>query len=149
MNIIAPVSTIMTTKLITVNPLDNLEIVKRLFTENNIHHLPVVRGQEIIGIVSSTDFNHFLRGFARDKGDEMTENLRLQTWKAEDIMTSKLAKLEATDPIRTALEVFKTNRIHALPVVEGGKLVGIVTTYDIITLLAKEPTTLDDYASNA
>ena len=69
----------------------------------------------------------------------------MRAWKAEDIMTSKLAKVESTDPIRTALEVFKTNRIHALPVEENHELVGIITTYDIICALAEEPIHLDDY----
>ena len=43
------------------------------------------------------------------------------------------------------LEVFKTNRIHALPVEENGELVGIVTTYDIICALAEEEIKLEDY----
>lgn len=145
MNIIAPISTIMTERLITVNPDDSLEVVKKHFSEHNIHHLPVVLGREIIGIVSSTDFNHFLRGFEHNKKDHLTENIRLQSWKVQEIMTEKLAKLDASDPIRTALEVFKTNRIHALPVLKDGELVGIVTTYDIISKLAMEPMKLEDY----
>jgi CBS domain-containing protein len=44
-----------------------------------------------------------------------------------------------------ALEVFKENLFHALPVVEEGNLVGIITTYDIISRLADEPITLADY----
>ena len=146
MNIIAPVSSIMTKKLITVNPKDSLTEVKAKFDDHNIHHLPVVRGSEILGILSSTDFNHFLHGFGHTKGDKLTEDLRMRSWKVEEIMTDKLAKLESSDPIRTALEVFKTNRIHALPVVDDGELVGILTTYDIISLLATELTTLEDYA---
>lgn len=145
MNIVAPVSSIMSTRLITVNPDDNLEKVKTCFEENNIHHLPVVRYKRIIGIISSTDFNHFLRGFTRNEHDSLLESVRLRAWKAEDIMTEGLAKVETTDPIRTALEVFKTNKVHALPVEENNELVGIVTTYDIICALAEEPIQLEDY----
>ncbi|MEL7249529.1 MAG: CBS domain-containing protein [Bacteroidota bacterium] len=145
MNIVAPVSSIMSTRLITVNPDDNLEKVKACFDENNIHHLPVVRYKQIVGIISSTDFNHFLRGFTRNEHDSLLESVRLRAWKAEDIMTEGLAKVETTDPIRTILEVFKTNRIHALPVEQNNELVGIVTTYDIIGALAEEPIQLEDY----
>ena len=69
MNIVAPVSTLMSTRLITVSPDDNLEKVKTCFDENNIHHLPVVSYKKIVGIISSSDFNHFLRGFARSEHD--------------------------------------------------------------------------------
>lgn len=145
MNIVAPVSTIMSTRLVTVNPDDNLEKVKACFDENNIHHLPVVNYKQIVGIISSTDFNHFLRGFTRNEHDSLLETVRLRAWKAQDIMTEGLAKVETTDPIRTVLEVFKTNRIHALPVEENNELVGIVTTYDIVCALAEEPIHLEDY----
>jgi acetoin utilization protein AcuB len=148
MNIIAPVSSIMSTHLITVNPEDNLEKVKACFEEHNIHHLPVVRYKEIVGIISSTDFHSFMRGFVKNDQDAILEAVRLRTWKAADIMTGKLAKVEANDQIRTALEVFKTNRIHALPVLTNGELVGIVTTYDIIRALAEEPIRLGDYGSH-
>lgn len=145
MNIIAPVSTLMSTRLITVSPDDSLEAVKAHFDEHRIHHIPVVRYKKIVGIISSADFQHFLRGFTRNEQDSLLESVRLRAWKAEDIMTKKLAKVEVSDPIRTALEVFKTNRIHALPVEENGDLVGIVTTYDIICALAEEEIKLEDY----
>lgn len=146
MNIVAPISSIMTTDLITVTPDDNLERVKELLDSHNIHHLPVVRGPEIVGIVSSTDFRHFMRGFTKNEADKLTDQVRLRAWKVQDIMTKGLAKIEANDPIRTALEIFKTNRIHALPVVHNRtELVGIVTTYDIIKKLAEEPIRLEDY----
>ncbi len=147
MNILSPVSSIMTKDLITVSQDDSLETVRDVFSQNNIHHIPVVRFTEIVGILSMTDFQHFMHGFAQNDTDRLTEEVRLRAWKVSDIMTKGLAKLDISDPIRTALEVFKTNRIHALPVTEGDALVGIVTTHDIIKLLADEPVTLSDYQS--
>ncbi|MEL7221581.1 MAG: CBS domain-containing protein [Bacteroidota bacterium] len=47
--------------------------------------------------------------------------------------------------IELGLEVFKLNRFHAIPVMDEEKLVGIVTTYDIIDALASEPVQLSDY----
>ncbi|MEZ4987223.1 MAG: CBS domain-containing protein [Saprospiraceae bacterium] len=105
----------------------------------------MVHAKQIVGIISSTDFKHFMRGFSRNEEDGLLENVRLRAWKAEDIMTKKLAKVEPQDMVRTVLEVFRTNRIHALPVVEKGELVGIVTTYDIISAIANEPIRLEDY----
>ena len=47
-------------------------------------------------------------------------------------MTKKLAKVESTDKIGTAAEVFMEHLFHALPVVDDGKLVGIVTSFDLL-----------------
>lgn len=147
MNLLQPVSTIMHTNLITVAPKDELTVVKQLFDEHNIHHLPVVRYQEIVGMISKNDFSHYLHGFTHNAADSLLEEVRLRAWKAEDIMTSKLAKIESKDPISLAIDLFKLNRFHALPVVDDKKLVGILTTYDIIEAISTEPVKLTDYQS--
>lgn len=147
MNVLSPVSTIMTTRLKAVNPEDSLERVKAIFDEFSIHHIPVVRYKEIVGLISKSDFLHFLKGFVQNDMDKFIEQTRLKTWTAKEIMTVKLAKIESSEPIRTALELFKINRFHALPVVDDGELVGIITTYDIIAQLAGEPVPLENYAA--
>lgn len=135
----------MTAKLHTVNPEDSLMAVKELFDNYPIHHVPVVSYKHIEGIVSKTDFLHFLRGFKSNDMDKFIDETRLRSWKAGEIMTKGLAKVESTDPIRTALEVFLVNRFHAIPVVDNGDLVGIVTTFDIIRAIESEPIPLENY----
>lgn len=137
MDILAPVSSIMTTDLITVNPKDNLKVVKEIFEGRRIHHLPVVRHKKIVGLISKTDLLHFLKGANPEK--EMARNERLlEEFVAEDIMTTGLAKLESDDRINVALEVFKENLFHAIPIVDGEELKGIVTTYDVISALSED-----------
>ncbi len=143
MNVLAPVKSIMTSKLVTVNPADKLTVVKEIFDEHPIHHIPVVRFKEIVGIISKTDFMHFLRGFSRNEEDRFVNYARLRAYTAEDIMTKGLAKLSPDDRINVALDVFLTNRFHAIPVIEEGDLVGIVTTFDVIKALASEDVTSD------
>ncbi len=138
MDVSAPVSTIMTKKLITVNAEDNLEKVKEIFDNNRIHHIPVVRSREIEGIVSKTDYLYFIRGYSNNPEDQYINAARLKGYKVRDIMTSGLAKVESSDKISVALEVFKLNLFHAIPVVDNKELVGIVTTHDIIKKLAEE-----------
>jgi acetoin utilization protein AcuB len=145
MNILAPISSIMTTKLIAVNPDDTLAEVKRVFDNNKIHHLPVVRYKSIVGIISKTDFLHFLHGFKGNDMDKFIDETRLRSWKAEEIMTRGLAKIDSKEPIRTVLDVFLVNRFHAIPIVDNDELVGIVTTFDVIKALANEPMKLSDY----
>lgn len=145
MNILAPISSIMTKDLITANPEDRLVDIKKKFDENDIHHIPVVRYKKLIGIISHTDLLFFLRGFSQNMEDQLVDEARLHVFQAKDIMTQGIAKVEPNEPIRTALEVFKVNRFHALPIVEGEDIVGLVTTHDIIKALADEPISLDDY----
>ncbi len=145
MNKMLPVSTIMTRKLETVNPEDLLVKVKKIFDDHNIHHIPVVRHKEIVGIISKSDFLYFLHGFTGKKDDELQKDTRLTSWKAEEIMTKKLAKVESTSTIRATIELFKINWFHAIPVVDNSELVGIVSTHDIINKLAEEPIKLEDY----
>jgi len=138
----------MTTKLITVNPKDKLTAVKEIFENNKIHHIPVVRYKEIIGIISKSDFLHFLRGFNRNEEDRFVNEARLRVYNAEDIMTSGLAKVNPDDRINVALEIFLENRFHAIPVIENGDLVGIITTFDIIRALADEKVTASQILQN-
>lgn len=145
MNILAPVSTIMTKKVIAIGPEDELSMVRDIFAKNNIHHLPVVRHDTLIGIISKTDFDVYYKALSRYFEDRFVNETLLRVHRAKEIMTEKLAKLEPTDRINVALEVFKVNRFHALPVVEDGELVGILTTYDIIKALSNEVLHDSDY----
>lgn len=145
MNVLIPVAQIMSTNLKTVGPSDSLLVVRNYFRDFNIHHIPVVSYNKILGIISKEDYLNFQHGCVGDKHIEAKENLKLVEWKAKHIMTTKLAKLESSDPIRTALEVFKLNRFHALPIVDNDLLVGILTPHDIIKSLAAETIGLADY----
>lgn len=141
MKLTDPVSTIMTSKLFTVNPEDELSKVQEIFDQHNIHHIPVVRYKEIVGIISKSDYLFFMRGFTNNAEDRFINDARMKAYHAQEIMTKGLAKLETYDSIASAVEVFKLNRFHCIPVLENGDLVGIVTTHDIIKHLSEQATT--------
>ena len=145
MNLLSPVSTIMTTDLKTVSVNDSLVTVGEIFDRLPIHHLPVMEGDRLAGIISKTDFLLFRRGFFDNHAEEKYDHFRLRNHKARDIMTKGLGKLEPGDRINVALEIFKMNFLHALPVVENGKLVGMVTTHDIIKHLADDKSAVNEY----
>lgn len=90
-----------------------------------LRHLVVTRGGEVIGILSARDIGvpsdpDFRKG--RSVGDLMTRS----------VVT---AKKETT--LREAANLMRGRTIGSLPVLDGGKLVGIVTTTDLLTLLGK------------
>ncbi len=143
MNILAPVKSIMSTDLITLSPQDKLSQVKEIFEQHNIHHIPVVRFKTMVGLVSKTDFLHFIRGFQNSAEDQFVNEARLRAYVVEDIMTTGLAKLAPNERIDVALEIFLTNRFHAIPIVDNDELVGILTTFDIIKAVNREAVTVD------
>lgn len=154
MNVFAPISSIMTDHkhLVTVNPEESLAKVQEIFQTHSFHHIPVVRFREIVGIVSKTDFEHFVGGASKFDEDHFLSDLRLKRTKVEEIMTTRLGKMAPDDRINVALEIFIINRFHALPIIEDGDLVGIVTPFDILKSLADEkpadPTSVYDTATS-
>jgi len=138
MNFTAPVSALMTQKLVTVEPSDPMSTVKEIFDTNLIHHIPVVKFRALVGIISKSDFLHFLHGMETTPEDLAEEKGRLVRYKAEDIMTTGIASLESTERVNVALQLFYENLFHAIPIVDNGELVGILTTFDIIKVLVDE-----------
>ena len=141
MDFTAPVSTIMSRKLITVSPGDKMMAVKEIFDNQRIHHIPVVKYTKLVGLVSKTDYLHFMRGMSTHPHDRILEESRLNNYNVEEIMTKGMATLESTERINVALQIFSENLFHAIPVVDDGQLVGMLTTFDIIKELLAE-----DYA---
>lgn len=140
MNVFAPISSLMTDHkhLVTVSPDDNLLKVKEIFDTHKFHHLPVVNFREIVGIISKMDFEHFIGGRTLAGVRDGVDESLLGSTHAKDIMTAHLGKVEPDDRINVALEIFTLNRFHALPVVQDGDLVGIITPFDILKRLSEE-----------
>jgi len=145
MNLLSPISTIMTKNLFTVKPSDSIATAAAIFENHKIHHLPVAFDDELVGIVSMTDYLFFRRGFLDNREDQKIENIRMNNYEVSHIMTKGIATMEPSDKINIALEIFKENILHAIPIVDDGKLVGIVTTHDIIAHLAKDNEAYAEY----
>ena len=138
MNVLAPVSTLMTKDVISVAERDRLTTVRDIFKEHAIHHIPVTRSGKVVGIISREDLLLFMKGLGENTLEKIINETRLNNYNAEVIMTRGVGKLEPTDRINVALDIFSKNLFRALPVVEDDKLIGIVTTFDIIRTLNDE-----------
>ncbi len=130
-----PVSAIMTKNLITLNVTDGLDKAEFLLKKHNIRHIPVVNAGEIVGMLSSNDIHRisFADGAYREEGDIASSIYEMFT--VRDLMRSNLTTVKATSSIREVAQRFVDSKYHSLPVVEGKKLVGLVTTTDVIEFL--------------
>lgn len=128
----------MTRKLVTVMPTDKLTRVKEIFDTTRIHHIPVVSYKTLLGIISRSDILAFPEANDKGKYDQLPEGNSLQHYTAEDVMTKGIASLSSDERINVALEVFSENLFHAIPVVDDGELVGMLTPFDILKALQEE-----------
>ena len=116
------VATIMVSDVISVTPNDSLQKVKEIFINNRIHHVRVIdENGKLVGILTTYDLFKL-----------NVDHKDYPTTKVANVMTKILAVIEPTDKIGTAAEVFMEHLFHALPVVENGKLVGLVTSFDVL-----------------
>ncbi len=132
------VSKIMSTNLITVNLTNNLVDAEKLFSENSIRHIPVVNGDDIIGILSLTDLLRvsFVDTYGSDESDVDTAVYNMLS--IEQVMVKNLVSVSSSQTIKEVAGVLAKNEFHALPIVDGNKLVGIVTTTDLLNYLLEQ-----------
>lgn len=126
---------IMTTEVITVNPADTLDIVRNKISDHLIHHVPVVEDGRVVGMISMNDIYKMEHHFTLFNNPEAEESNRqiFTTMLAKEIMTTPVVKVKEDEPVSIAVDLLLENMFHALPVVNGdSKLVGIVTTFDLI-----------------
>ena len=142
MNLLMPVSTLMSRKFHVVSDLDNVKLVKTIFDRKTVSHILVMRNDRIVGTVTRCDFASFFNGLNKQFDNlSMTQSL-LQMYTVGDIMNGIVTFIEANDRIQVALEMFRDNMFAALPVIdENDKLVGMLTTMEIIKALASEKAT--------
>jgi len=120
----------MTRNVVTVSRYDTLRHASHLLKENRIHQLPVVEDGELVGFVSGTDIRNstFEETALSESGEIVVENKTV-----EEVMTRQVITVAPWDTVEDALVVIHKRRLGALPVVDGKKLVGIITKADVLS----------------
>lgn len=148
------VSTIMTTKVISVAPELPLERLIRLLVDHNVSGVPVVdKSGRPIGMVSRSDLIsddyawaesresmpwQRIAGQAVADDAELFSERNLAARTVEDLMTTAALEVSASATIREAAQMMINHHVHRLPVIdEGARMVGIVTTFDIARWVAR------------
>ncbi|MBP8792437.1 MAG: CBS domain-containing protein [Lutibacter sp.] len=130
------ISKIMTRKLITLKITDDLFKAEKLFKEHRIRHIPVVDNQKhIVGMLSLTDLNRISFLDSYDEDEIQIDNAIYEMLCIEQLMVKSIVKITSDVTIKDAAEILAKNEFHALPVVDNGVLVGIVTTTDLLLYL--------------
>lgn len=122
----------MSTDLITIDKEQPMKDVEDIFRTHNIHHIPVITESELNGIISYSDYLLFKRGYTDYPEQKRDDLFRLKTHKVEEVMFKNPTTLTPGAKISEAVEIFKKNHFHAIPITVDQTLTGLITTYDII-----------------
>lgn len=126
-----PIADIMTRKLVTVSPSLSIGELQPMFHQFHIHHLLVVEDDRLVGVISDRDVLRNISPFVHTAAEEKKDSFTL-TRKAHQIMSTQLVTVESKMGIRDACELLLQGGVSLLPVVDNGKLVGVVSWKDIL-----------------
>ncbi len=132
------VSKWMTKSMITIKPKDTLRHARERLAKYRINQIPVVINDKLVGIVTDRDvrdaYPSSLRLFHGKDIDEFGDSHTV-----EEVMTYNVVAISPQTSLREAAQRLRRQRFGALPVVENGKLVGIITRSDLLdAMLAEE-----------
>ena len=125
---------IMTENPVTTTELMSISEALGLLYELDVRHLPVVRGSELVGIVSDRD----LRGFTGLGDDSSIEALeRARSSKVGHFMNTDPVRVDTETSLREIVELMLLHRVGAVPVCDfdTGDLLGIVSYVDLLRVL--------------
>jgi predicted transcriptional regulator len=131
---------IMETKLVTISASERLSMVEDIMTLGRVRHMPVVQGGELVGVVSERDL---LRASLSELSEHRDAERRmfLHVVEISRVMSSPPVVIGPDATIREAALLMADRKIGCLPVVEGGRLIGIVTETDVLRWVASAPAT--------
>ena len=126
-----PVNRIMSEPVLTVGPDDSVEELLRIFIAYPVHHLPVVKEQRVVGMLSAADLMK-IEFFLPPPGPAR-QTLLKQRFRVDKLMRTPVITVSEHETVQRAGELMAKNGVHSLPVVNTqDRLIGIVTTTDLI-----------------
>lgn len=142
---------IMSAPAFSVQPEETLHAAAERMLANKVSCLPVVDEKErVIGIVTHTDFSPrerqvpfssqllpFLLGEWASFEEMETAYRRAANRPVRDVMIHPVVTVEADESVAKVIEIMVRQRIHRLPVVEKGRLVGLISRHDLLKLVAE------------
>jgi acetoin utilization protein AcuB len=133
----SPISGIMSKNVIALTLEDNLERAEMLFKRHNIRHIPVVNAEIVIGMLSYSDLLRI--SYSEVSDDEHNiDSVVFDMFTIDQVMTKNVTSVSSNTTVKEAAEILAKREFHALPVVDGGTLIGIVTTTDLLNYFIKQ-----------
>ena len=121
------IKNLMSTSLITIDKDQSLSDALKLLRKNKISRLPVLNNKELVGIVSERDI-------AKKLGSSKYESMPASRLHVSSVMVKDIISVPQSMRLAEVANIMLENGIGSVPVMEDGKMVGIVSKADFITL---------------
>ena len=121
----------MTTDVVTIARNDELSIADDIMNMKRLRHLPVVENGRLVGILTQRDLFHAAMSTALNFGQKAQKEF-LKTVVVKEVMTDEVVTIEPGADIKEAARLMVERKIGCLPVVENGKLVGLISETDLL-----------------
>jgi acetoin utilization protein AcuB len=121
---------IMSTRVVTIGPKEAASEAWTRMRRRRIRHLVVIDGKRLVGVLSE-----------RDLGGRASGNMRARR-RVQDLMTADVESVEPETTVRQAADLMRKRLIGSLPVLDGDRLVGIVTATDVFDALGSAAGTI-------
>ena len=115
------VGELMTNTPLTVGPADTLGLAHEIMTAGRFRQVPVIEEERLVGILTDRDVRQYVG--------------KLNDTLVAEVMSSHPLSISPSAPVEKAVHLLVTNKFGSLPVVEDGKLVGIITASDLLRAL--------------
>jgi CBS domain-containing protein len=112
----------------SIGPDDPVLKAIQVMADRHIGALPVLRGDELVGIVSERDYARKVILLGRSSSETQVEQ----------IMSSPVITVSPDEAVHRCMEIMTEQRVRHLPVVEKGKLVGIISIGDLVKAVIEE-----------
>ena len=123
------VEEIMNQEVMSLNMNDTVREAENTFRNHFLRHAPVVSNGELVGMVSLVDMK---TRTGLDEIDSPKPGAGVMPLMVRDIMTPDPVSVQATAKVVEAAALFAENEFHAIPVLDGDRIVGIISTTDVI-----------------
>lgn len=95
-------------------------------------------GSKLIGMLSYTDLLRISFADAVYEDEETVDSMVYNMFSIEQVMAKNLVSVSSNTMVKDVAELLSKREFHAIPVVDDGKLVGIITTTDLINFLLQQ-----------
>lgn len=112
----------------SIGPEDPVIEAIRVMAEKHIGALPVVQGNQLVGIVSERDYARKVILLGRSSADT-------PVWQ---IMSAPVTTVSPEEEVHRCMEIMTEQRIRHLPVVERGKMIGMISIGDLVKAVIDE-----------
>ncbi len=129
---------IMPEKMVTVSAGDTLSTVEDIMTLGRVRHMPVVQGGRLVGVVSERDLLRASLSTLSSFGSDQRRAF-LQAVEIARVMSTPPITIEPDETVEAAARIMAEEKIGCLPVVQGQRLLGLITETDVLRYFAGLP----------